>query len=80
MIAERHGGGCSCCPGLGEVAIEEVERRVTAWLREREEFEGSFTAVLRRCITARSDVPAGFFDQVDEALTELERIQSGVPA
>ncbi len=80
MIAERHGGGCSCCPGLGDVTIEEVERRVTEWLGKRHAFEGSFTGVLRQCIGARATAPSGFFDDVDEALLELERIQSGIPA
>jgi len=35
QLAERHANGCSCCPGLGDVAIEAVEERVLAWLRER---------------------------------------------
>ncbi len=37
IIAERHGGGCSCCPGLGDVAIDEVEKRVTGWLTQLEQ-------------------------------------------
>ena len=49
LIAQRHGGGCSCCPGLGEVAIEEVEKRVSDWLR----LPCGFTAVLRDCIAGR---------------------------
>jgi hypothetical protein len=74
-IVERHGGGCSCCPGLGDVAIDEVEKRVTDWLR----LERPFTAVLRECIERRSALSADLQKNVDEALAELERIQSGMP-
>ena len=52
-IAERHGGGCSCCPGLGDVAIDEVERRVSEWLAQRHPLDGTFSAVLRACISER---------------------------
>ena len=74
-IVERHGGGCSCCPGLGDVAIEEVERRVSEWLR----LERSFTGVLRECIERRRALEPQLQKDIDEALAELERIQSGMP-
>ena len=73
-IVERHGGGCSCCPGLGDVAIDEVEKRVTEWLR----LDRPFTGVLRECIERRSALPADLQKNIDEALSELERIQSGM--
>lgn len=74
-IVERHGGGCSCCPGLGDVAIDEVERRVTEWLR----LPGSFSRVLRECIERRAALTPELQKDIDEALAELERIQSGMP-
>ena len=74
-IVERHGGGCSCCPGLGDVAIDEVERRVTQWLR----LPGPFPTLLRECIERRSALPPELQKNLDEALSELERIQSGMP-
>ncbi len=74
-IVERHGGGCSCCPGLGDVAIDEVERRVTDWLR----LEAPFSRLLRECIEQRAALPAELQKHIDEALAELERIQSGMP-
>ena len=77
-IVERHGGGCSCCPGLGDVAIEEVEKRVTDWLRRRHEVEETFSKTLRNCIAARAPLAAELQKDIDEALSELERIQSGM--
>lgn len=73
-IAERHGGGCSCCPGLGEVAIDEVEKRVSDWLK----LDDSFTKILRDCIERRAALAPELQKNIDEALTELERIQSGI--
>jgi hypothetical protein len=78
-IVERHGGGCSCCPGLGDVAIDEVEKRVTEWLNKRHSLAGLFTARLRECIERRNDLPPQLQKDIDEALSELERIQSGMP-
>lgn len=74
-IVERHGGGCSCCPGLGDVAIDEVEKRVTQWLG----LPGAFSQVLRECIERRAPLPADLQKNIDEALAELERIQSDMP-
>src|SRR3954464_8103647 len=73
-IVERHGGGCSCCPGLGDVAIDEVEKRVTEWLR----LPGPFSSVLRECIERRASLTPELQKGIDEALSELERIQSGM--
>jgi hypothetical protein len=74
-IVERHGGGCSCCPGLGDVAIDEVEKRVTEWLR----LDRRFTGLLRECIERRAALAPQLQKDIDEALSELERIQSGMP-
>ena len=74
-IAERHGGGCSCCPGLGDVAIDEVEKRVTEWLR----LPDPFPRLLRDCIERRASLAPELQKNIDEALSELERIQSGMP-
>lgn len=78
-IVERHGGGCSCCPGLGDVAIDEVEKRVTDWLNKRHSLSGLFSTTLRECIERRTNMPADLQKDIDEALSELERIQSGMP-
>ena len=55
------------------MAIEEVEQRVTAWLR----LESSFTSVLRGCIERRATLAPELQSGIDEALSELERIQAG---
>jgi hypothetical protein len=78
-IVERHGGGCSCCPGLGDVAIDEVEKRVSDWLRQRHPLGESFATALRGCIERRDTLAPGLQKDIDEALAELERIQSGMP-
>lgn len=77
-IAERHGGGCSCCPGLGDIAIDEVERRVSEWLAHRHRLDGTFSTVLRACISEGRALPAGMDAELDEALSHLERIQAGM--
>ena len=80
LIAERHAGGCSCCPGLGDVSMEEVEGRVLAWLRERHARlarRGSLTGLLKDCIQRRTAVDPGLFDDLAEALDHLERMQAG---
>jgi hypothetical protein len=73
LIAERHAGGCSCCPGLGDIAMDEVERRVAEWIGMKE----GVAAYLRRCIAERTGDDRTF-NGLDEALAELERIQSGL--
>lgn len=83
LIAERHATGCSCCPGLGDVSLEQVEGSVLSWLRERHPVlaeRGSVTQLLKDCI-ARSvgerDMLPPLFKDLDEALDHLEKVQSG---
>lgn len=61
------------------MAIDEVEKRVTEWLGQRHTLDGSFSAVLRGCIERRGAMAADLQKDIDEALSELERIQSGMP-
>ena len=77
-IVERHGGGCSCCPGLGDVAIDEVEKRITDWLNPRHSLSSRFSEVLKQCIERRAALAPELQKDIDEALSELERIQSGM--
>ncbi|HEX2198965.1 MAG TPA: hypothetical protein VHG88_10140 [Burkholderiales bacterium] len=81
LIAERHAGGCSCCPGLGDVAMDELEGRVLAWLRERHaplRERGSLSALLRECIERKTTVDPSLFGDLAEALDHLERVQAGL--
>jgi hypothetical protein len=84
LIAQKHADGCSCCPGLGDVTLEQVEGSVVSWLLERHAVlkeGGSITALLRDCIARR--LPAGpdvlqpLFQDLDEAFGHLERVQRG---
>jgi hypothetical protein len=84
LIAEKHANGCSCCPGLGDVTMEQVEGSVASWLRERHALlnnGGSVTALLLDCIArkapAGADVLQPLFADLDEAFGHLERVQRG---
>ena len=57
------------------MAIDEVEKRITEWLR----LDAPFTRALRDCIERRAALEPKLKMNIDEALTELERIQSGMP-
>jgi len=84
LIAEQHANGCSCCPGLGDVTMEQVEGSVVAWLRERHPFlqnGRTVTGLLRDCIArserAGAEVLQPIFIDLDEALGHLEQVQRG---
>jgi hypothetical protein len=83
LIAQKHATGCSCCPGLGDVTMEQVEGNVAAWLRERHALlnGSSLTALLKNCIVrsepAGAEVLQPLFRDLDEALGHLEQAQRG---
>jgi hypothetical protein len=84
LIADKHATGCSCCPGLGDVTIEQVEGNVAAWLRERHPLlqnRASVTGLLKDCIArsqpAAAEVLQPLFRDLDEALGHLEQTQRG---
>ena len=80
LIAERHAGGCSCCPGLGAVSMDEVEARLLAWLRPRHPAlaEGaSLIRLLKDCIERKTDIAPPLLADIDGALADLESIQAG---
>ena len=81
LIAERHATGCSCCPGLGDVTMDEVEGGVLGWLRERHAVlaeRGSVAALLKECIERKVRVEETLFEDLAEALDYLERVQAGL--
>ena len=84
LIAEAHATGCSCCPGLGDVTMEQVEGSVLGWLRERHPLlaeRGGITQLLKDCISrsqrSEPDVLQPIFKDLDEALSHLEQVQRG---
>jgi hypothetical protein len=84
LIAEAHTTGCSCCPGLGDVTMEQVEGSVLGWLRERHPLlaqRGSVTQLLKDCIARgvpeEADALQILFKDLGEALAHLESVQRG---
>ena len=91
LIAEAHATGCSCCPGLGDVTIAQVEGSVLGWLREQAKDDarrdallagrGSVTQLLKDCISRslieEHEALAPLFKDLDEALDHLEKVQRG---
>ena len=57
--------------------MDEVERRLGGWMQQRHPGFGRLSDYLRGCIAERRGDEAVFKD-LDEALSELERIQSGM--
>jgi len=85
LVCQRHGGGCSCCPGLGDIDMEEVERLLCNDLRKRHALmqdQTGFSEVLKQCVsrTFQADGPAlsALLDDIGNAINELERVQSGL--
>jgi hypothetical protein len=85
MISQRHGGGCSCCPGLGDVDMADVERSVLEGLRRRHAVlkdRESLAALLRDCVARKgAEKPESLralFADVGMVIEDLERIQSGL--
>jgi hypothetical protein len=86
LIAERHATGCSCCPGLGDVTMQEVEGKVVAWLPAEanrcSKTRESVTGLLRDCIARSHSHGAEVFAARSsaisaEALAHLEEVQHG---
>lgn len=84
MVCNRHGNGCSCCPGLGDIDMQEVERLLTNDLRARHsllaEREG-FVNVLRECVerkfTEGGEELDALLEDIGRAIDQLEKYQSG---
>jgi len=91
LIAEAHATGCSCCPGLGDVTMAQVESSVLGWLREQGKDDarrhallaerGSVTQLLKDCISRslkeKQDALPPLFKDLGEALDHLEKVQRG---
>jgi hypothetical protein len=86
LVAQRHGGGCSCCPGLGDIDMAQVEAKLLEVLRKQHpllERRASFTDVLRDCVrrTPLDEEPAAvkaLLRDFDLVLGDLEDIQRGL--
>ena len=85
LVCQCHdGGGCSCCPGLGDINMTEVERLLCKDLRARHALLASregFVELLRLCVArnleAEQQELAALLEDIGKAINELERVQSG---
>ena len=85
LVCQRHGGGCSCCPGLGDIDMEEVERLLSLDLRKRhtlmQDREG-FAELLRQCVSrslqADQQALTALLEDIGRGIHELEKVQSGL--
>ncbi len=85
LVCQRHGGGCSCCPGLGDIDMEEVERLISIDLKKRHALmqdRDGFAELLKQCVarTLQADQAAlrDLLEDIGRGINELERVQSGL--
>lgn len=87
LVSQKHGNGCSCCPGLGNVDMAGVERHILGGLRMRHPMlvgqEGLLDwlrEVARRDVRwhARAAELDAALDGVDEMFFQLELAQAGM--
>ena len=85
LVAQRHGGGCSCCPGLGAIDMAQVEAKLLEVLRKQHPLldqRNSFTDVLRDCVRRKpTDEPGAvqaLLKDFELVLGDLEDIQRGL--
>ena len=85
LVSQRHdGGSCSCCPGLGDINMAEVERLLCKDLRARHALlqnRDGFVELLRLCVARNFDAEpqelSVLLEDIGKAINELERVQSG---
>ena len=85
MVGQRHGQGCSCCPpGLGDVAMDDVERSIVKTLKDKHailEGRESLNLLLRdlvsRKVQGTPEQLRAFLADFGEIVNELERVQLG---
>ena len=85
LVCQRHGGGCSCCPGLGDIDMEEVERLISVDLGKRHALmqdRKGFAELLRQCVSrslqAEPQALAALLEDIGRGIHELEKVQSGL--
>ena len=87
LVSQKHGKGCSCCPGLGNVDMAGVERHILGGLRMRHPMlvgQDSLLNWLREVARrdarwhARTVELDAALDGVDEVFFQLELAQAGM--
>lgn len=84
LVSQKHEAGCSCCPGLGDVAVADVEQEILKDLRARHPDLGDAASVnelLRSFVLrARPGTVAAthaLLADIDRIIGMLEQMQRG---
>jgi len=85
LVCQRQdGGGCSCCPGLGDINMAEVERLLCKDLRARHALlqnRDGFVELLRLCVARNFEAGqqelSALLEDIGRAIKELEHAQTG---
>ncbi len=87
LVGQRHGGGWSCCPGLGDISMTDVEAHMLKSLRTQHALlqnRESFISVLRDCVKrtpidgAQPEELESLFKDIGDMIEHLENIQRGL--
>ena len=85
LVCQRHGGGCSCCPGLGDIDMEDVERLISvdpgkrhALMQDRKGFAELLRQCVSRSLQAEPQALAALLEDIGRGIHELEKVQSGL--
>lgn len=84
LVSQKHEAGCSCCPGLGDVDVAEVEKDILADLRARHEGLETVENIggLLKSFVARGPAPSpasrpALLADIDRIIGILEQMQRG---
>ena len=84
LVSQKHEAGCSCCPGLGDVDVADVEKEILADLRARHAGMESVESIgsLLKGFVARNPPDAvratpALFSDIDRIIGVLEQMQRG---
>ena len=84
LVSQKHEAGCSCCPGLGDVDVADVEKEILADLRARhgglEEVDGVGNLLKAFVMRGRPGAVTGtpaLLSDIDRIIGVLEQMQRG---
>ena len=84
LVSQKHEAGCSCCPGLGDVDVADVEKEILADLRARHEGLEAIDGVgnLLKAFVMRGQpgsvaATPSLLSDIDRIIGVLEQMQRG---